>query len=312
MTTDASIVYRLDRLGVGRGLPIGIGALSWCGLTFCGYLDCNLMPSPRSHQLPRRNPLSCLRHIPGQPVTYLQNHKAASNSIELALWRAHDPHGVPADPHVPERPFIKNMRRATETEIQSLLASEFFSVVRNPYSRFLAAYLDKVGVGKRSWTRISGSLGLAPDFHPSLAELLSALQDSNPYEVEKHFRPQHMVLLHGLAPLDFLGHMERLDRLSEFLRGHGLELQRYDRHATHAAARVREVIRPYEARIIARYYEADFQIYGYSENPAELFPLERPSPTQADRMPLRRFIEQMTTKMRERSNGQAHPERDSE
>ena len=270
------------------------------------------MASLHSHQVPRRNPLSGIRHIPGQPLSYLLNHKAASNSIELALWRAHDPEGVPRNPHVPERPFIKNVRRAKETDIQSLLASKFFSVVRNPYSRLLAAYLDKVGVGKRAWIQISGTLGLSPDLHPSLREFLAALQSSDPHEVDKHFRPQHMVLLHGLAPLDFLAHMERMDRLLVFLREHGFDLPRYDRHATNAAARVRELIGPHEAEIIARYYESDFQIYGYSENPAELSPLERPSPTHTDRTPLRRFIEQMTAKRLNRSNGQAHPERNSE
>ena len=125
----------------------------------------DILETEAASRFKRGNPLSCIRHIPGQPLSYLQNHKAASNSIELALWRAHDPEGVPLNPHVPEMPFIRNIRRARETDIQSLLASEFFSVVRNPYSRLLAAYLDKVEVGKRPG-HASAEVWAFPGFPP--------------------------------------------------------------------------------------------------------------------------------------------------
>lgn len=249
-------------------------------------------------QLLRQNPFQRIRHIPGQTLTYLQNPKVACTSIELALWRQHSGDAAPANPHFEKvRPYIKNIRVATPDALESLLKAEFFSVVRNPFARVLSAYLDKVGVNKRPWARISKSLGLSADKTPTISELLVALQSCDPYVIDHHFRPQHVNLLHGLSPLDFIGHIEKMDVVAAYLNKHGFGLQRDAKHATNAASRLR-LLADKDVELIRRFYGRDFDIYGYSDDPDQQAPVRPSAALFPDRALLRGLIERRAERVR--------------
>jgi hypothetical protein len=226
------------------------------------------------HPFSLRNPFRHVSHIPGQPISYLKNPKVACTSIELTLWRAHSAANVPRVPHRhPDRPFLRTVGDLNETAITSLLASKFFSVVRNPFARTLSAYLNKVGVRKRPWQRISATIGMRGDVHPPLEDLLQALIDSNPLTTDKHFQPQCMNLMHGFAPLDYLGHMERMDAVVDYLQQYGIGLERSHVNTTNATEQVQQRIGDKAADLIRRYYADDFRLYGYSGDPGVLEPV---------------------------------------
>jgi hypothetical protein len=225
-----------------------------------------------SSRLLEKNPFQRIRHIPGQPVTYLQNPKVATKSIELSLWRKHDPAGAPENPHaVRDGPFIRHVRDLTDQSRESLMASRFFSVVRNPYSRFLSAYLNKV-MG-RPWEKISIRMGFTPDSKPTVHDFLAALRDSDPYDVDHHFRPQHINLLRGFVPLDMLGYFEALDDVRTFLNEHGFDLESNLKNSTGASSRVNELLDAPAVSVIQLIYEKDFQGFCYSPDPAQTSPL---------------------------------------
>jgi hypothetical protein len=225
-----------------------------------------------SIRLLEKNPFQRIRHIPGQPVTYLQNPKVATKSIELSLWRKHDPAGAPENPHaVRDGPFIRHVRDLTDQSRDSLMASRFFSVVRNPYSRFLSAYLNKV-MG-RPWEKISVRMGFTPDTKPTVHDFLAALRDRDPYEIDHHFRLQHINLLRGFAPLDMLGYFEALDDVRAFLNEQGFTLESNLKNSTGASSRVNELLDAQAVNAIQAIYEMDFQSFCYSPDPAQTSPL---------------------------------------
>jgi hypothetical protein len=216
-----------------------------------------------------RRVLRRIRHIPGQPVTYLQNPKVASKSIEATLWKAYDPEGAPDNPHGRKpKPFIDN--HASEEQVSDLLASEFFTVVRNPYARFVSAFLNKVQ--RSAWLKISAHFGMEPEPRPSVKELLALIHDMPATDLDQHFRPQHINVLHGLAPIDFLGHMERMDEVTAFLDRHGFRMVVNLTNATGASERIGEILDDADLKAIRAIYEEDFRIFGYSEDPAISMP----------------------------------------
>jgi hypothetical protein len=235
-----------------------------------------------------------IRHIPGQSLTYLHNPKVASKSIEATLWKAHDPSGAPDNPHGrKEKPFLR-ANELTEAELQALLGSEFFTVVRNPYSRFLSAFLNKVsGRGDRSkatWHKRSARFGMSAEAHPSINDLLAAMREMPADAIDKHFRPQHLNVLNGIAPIDFLGHMERMEEVEAFLGRHGFALQANRRGATGAAGLARELLDTAARTAICEIYESDFLIFGYSEDPTISMPRPERVALSRDRSRLRALL----------------------
>lgn len=231
---------------------------------------------PKSH-IPRYL-FHRLRHFPGQKFTYVENPKVACTALELMLWKRFDEKGAPANPHAPNivRPFPTELRNFDPALIPELLQSVFFSVVRNPYSRFLSAYLDKV-CKKDTWSRVGRSFNYpASEPAPNMDRFIDMTLDSDPFEIDHHFRPQHINLMHGFLPLDYLGHLETLDRVQAFLAKHQLELPNARPHATHASRKVDELVTPERAVKIARYYENDFTLYGYSDDISVKGPVRKP------------------------------------
>src|SRR5690242_6054602 len=73
----------------------------------------------------QKNPFQRIKHIPGQALTYLQNPKVASKSIERSLWLAYDRDGAPINPYaVRDRPFLRRPDELLQAGVDSLKASK--------------------------------------------------------------------------------------------------------------------------------------------------------------------------------------------
>jgi hypothetical protein len=219
---------------------------------------------------------SRVRFIPGSNVIYLLNPKVASSSVLASMWQAHDAKTAQitfrGNPHdLQSSPFLKGAAAQHAATLNDTCAP-FFSIVRNPYARFASAYLSKVA--RRNdpavWDPLSRTLGLPHDETPCVSKFLEALIAADAESLDWHFCPQHVNLLAPLVPLDFTGHLESMDEVQAFLRNNGVPLLDYTPHAGHATRanqRVRELIEACDAQMILRFYEADFILYNYSENP---------------------------------------------
>lgn len=139
-----------------------------------------------------------------------------------------------------------------------------FAFVRNPYTRSVSGYLDKISSGREP--RFGKRLGL-----PKAASLLEFLRRISEQEVDtmnRHWRPQS-ALVSPKIKLDFLGRFERfnedfaavLDRLgvdSSAIRERRAHQTSADDHLA--------LIGPEEKTLIDRIYRDDFERFGYPKN----------------------------------------------
>lgn len=235
-------------------------------------------------------------HFPGQQVTYLQNPKVACTSIETSLWAAYEPGNVPSNVHREKqirRESFFYLRNLTNAQCKELLNSEFFTVVRNPYARFLSAYLNKVQ-NEKPWARIHKHCGFQSLVKPSISELLERFKDLDLAGIDHHFRPQHINLLVGFAPLSVTGHMEHFSEIVTYLSKKDIRIETKDKHATNAAEQVRSRLSDREIDLIREIYKDDFTNFGYSfdierQNPERTFTIRK-----ADTGPLAAFLKRAT------------------
>lgn len=236
-----------------------------------------------------RSSLLHIRHIPGQPVTYLQNPKVGTKTIEGTLWHAHDPNGAPANPHAAKgSPFLRPNQLAGKY-LNELLATKFFTVVRNPYARFLAGYLNKVA-HRAAWRKIGAGFGMPPDSRLTIKEFLAVVKGRDAGALDHHFCPQHINVLHGIVPLDFVGHLERMEAVEDFLREHGMAVMPNRTFSTGANRLITERLDADDRADIRVIYEEDFRLFGYSEDCERLAPVADGAAVSGDRSTLRKHL----------------------
>lgn len=136
-----------------------------------------------------------------------------------------------------------------------------FAFVRDPYTRVLSAYLDKIASGREP--RFAKWLGLPEG--ASFLDFLRRISEQNVDAMNRHWRPQS-ALISSKVKLDFLGRFEQfnqdfgrvLDRLG--VPDSAILLRRD--HGTSAGDH-RDLIGPAEGALIERIYSDDFDRFGY-------------------------------------------------
>ena len=133
-------------------------------------------------------------------------------------------------------PFIKAHAALPHHEAAAILGDQRwfkFAFVRNPLSRLVSAYLDKVVPGKRTvkrlvrnfalhdprtpwWQRLVTLVRTDPKRGLTFRQLIEQLGRERLEKLDEHFRPQSL-LLAGLA-LDFIGRVERIEEDFAFVQ----------------------------------------------------------------------------------------------
>lgn len=134
-----------------------------------------------------------------------------------------------------------------------------FTFVRNPYSRVLSAYLDKIVRCEKR-----GNAGLPAEGDVTLLEFLEAIRSHNPRKMNRHWRPQSVQVS---FPADFIGKLERFDEDFAFvMRELGIEgvpVNTKQEERTNARDRLRDYIGLREKALIDEIYAVDFERFGY-------------------------------------------------
>ncbi len=213
---------------------------------------------------------------PGLRCVYVETPKVACTTIKRVLQAAElkladmgrdrAPKDIHArecspllSPHVDPGGFMDAMHDASYFR---------FGFVRNPFSRALSCWLDKMVGNEFERARLAPLLGLEDSVLPSLADYLTAVARQPEAERDPHWATQSYLLRPDRVRYSFIGRFEffRPQFLAVCTRL-GIEDYAADLpdtwHATDASAKVREHVGAREADLIREIYDEDFRNFGY-------------------------------------------------
>lgn len=158
----------------------------------------------------------------GRAFVYMKNHKAACTTI-IATLMAHlqaeigDKRDISMENvHKPPMDLIHAGKRTVNLPraLEALQSKDVyrFTVVREPISRTVSAWADKVAADGAKKGKLLQVLGLAPDTNLNLSQFLDAIaQEPEALNVDRHWRPQSKEISWGLIDYDMVGTVETLD-----------------------------------------------------------------------------------------------------
>ena len=159
---------------------------------------------------------------------------------------------------------------------------DFFCITRNPYSRALSCFKNKIGHGKELnpqnvWHPFCHRFNFDAQSRPTLKEYLQALaKDKNPETFDMHYRCQCINLHFKHIQPAYTGRIENFDNVKQYLAKYSIDIIPRNRHKTGSLSTYKNDIGIEEAALIREVYKQDFEIYGYSP---ELFSEFVPSPS---------------------------------
>lgn len=163
-----------------------------------------------------------------------------------------------------------------------------FSFVRNPFSRLLSGYFDKLVNNEWERKRHLPLMGFEQGSHPTLLEFLERLklQDDNKRDV--HFATQSSLLEVDKVTYDYIGRFEgfrqNFQTFQSDFYGVGPATDSYEtfgkHHASNANSKVLAQYGDAEAALVREIYAKDFVLFGYSEDIAKVN--EQVSPVQLE------------------------------
>jgi hypothetical protein len=238
-------------------------------------------------QVRRRN-IPRVVFYPQLQLAYNRIGKSGNSSVLLylhdAMQEAELTHGSPYNERkrlaMEAGTDLLNVCRDRET-MQGLRDYVFFTVVRNPWTRTLSAFLDKVARGDSEKYKQAGGFG--NDSPEGFSRFIAFLTNGGLHH-DRHWWPQSDMLLLPPARYD---HICRLEQLAEELpkalahtglllpqpeqlaRPHQLEASREGK-ITNASQRVKSYYTPSTIQTVARLYAADFRLGQYSLDPRSI------------------------------------------
>lgn len=208
--------------------------------------------------------------LPELGLFYVKNPKAGCSTILLWLDRMHtgDHDFLPDNIHTDHR--LPRPRDLGWEQLSPMLGGGafVFSFVRDPLRRFESAYRDKVTVPGLWRDDVRATLGLAqqPDGEVSFEQFLTAVEQQDPIaQMDPHWRPQHVNLMHPVVRYDHIGRLETFDAdLTRIREAAGLpDVPLEVRNATARSGPSVYDGRPDLVRRVQDLYATDFELYDY-------------------------------------------------
>lgn len=216
---------------------------------------------------------------------YCETAKAACTTIKRTLMNLEleETNFRPEKVHLDflSTPFVKLFQIQFSEFIEILQNNEFykFSFVRNPYTRILSCYLDKIvgnKIQKKIILKIMGMDENNLDVNIGFEQFVDAISQQTPKEMNQHWRIQYHSLFGGLIHFDFIGRVENFNEDLQVIdrRLDGKILRNHENvfwHATKSNQKIAEFYTERIAEKVARVYAVDFEKYGYSTNLSSLY-----------------------------------------
>lgn len=208
-------------------------------------------------------------YSPLEPFFYNRVPKAANTSITQTLFE-HTPFRLKVTRRQhPKYQFLRPLFLSPYEVIRLEQEAFKFTFVRDPYSRVLSAFLDKVGRKRHQGVRFLqwAERNNEPQSFLGFCRYLKA----GGLFLDMHWAPQVQILCLPIKRFDFIGRVEQLDRdLAQVLQHlYGVTASgptpRAGTH-TRASERVKEAYGPEERAIVNQLYAADFEQLGYDRH----------------------------------------------
>jgi hypothetical protein len=213
-----------------------------------------------------------LRPVPEHGIIYVKNPKAGCSTILVWLDRLHTGEYDTQFSNIHKQHRLPSVGEVGRETVERMLsgAAYRFSFVRNPLRRFESVYWDKLVHKVHQW-RPDVLTALGVDVHAdaviSFEQFLKLVEQQDPVtEMDPHWRPQHINLMHPLVTYDHVGRLESFAADLEHIREAAelpqvpLEMRNTSRHTTTDSVYDG---RPDLVRRVERLYATDFELYGY-------------------------------------------------
>ena len=203
---------------------------------------------------------------PDLPIVYMDNPKCGSTTIKNSLKQAQAAEYMRAgiafrrseEPHKADDCLKNRGLRRSACNHRFLI-----SCVRNPYTRALSGYLDKVATRD-------------PRYFPELRDHsvenfeqhLLAIADYRPKRLNFHFRPQHINLDFPNINYDAIFYLENLSAISRFFAEMSpkITLETSAPHSRSANSKLRDHYTDRAVKLVQGIYAQDFSVFGYGSN----------------------------------------------
>jgi hypothetical protein len=221
---------------------------------------------------PRQKIGTYLRPLPEYNLIYVKNPKDGCSTIlvwmdrlhtgefDVEFTSVHKEHRLPAIGDV-GRPLVRRMLSGSAYR---------FSFVRDPLRRFESVYWDKIVQKRLEWRpnlAASWGLNVGPEGVITFEQFLSVVEQQDPLsEMDPHWRPQHLNLMHPLVTYDRIGRLESFDADLRRIRAEaGLPEVPLDLRNPSPRSKSGSVFdgRPDLVRRVQEIYAKDFELYGY-------------------------------------------------
>ena len=160
-----------------------------------------------------------------RPFVYLKNHKAACTTVIASLLKfQHQFMGEvcgqveEAVIHKPPARLMSNGRRnldvASAVAILQNPTLFRFTVIREPISRTVSSYADKIQAGGKQKLALLKAANLPPDSEISLSRFIDLISSNElALDADRHWRLQSKEISYGLIDYDLIGTVPDIDRV---------------------------------------------------------------------------------------------------
>jgi len=197
--------------------------------------------------------------------------KVANSTIIATLVRhASLRHGF--EPTVPDKEVFPRPSRINAHSANRVGPAFFkFVFVRNPFTRVLSAYLDKIvrpDQGHKAYRRYLRQTGAGRDYKvPSFSDFCRYIADSGLYD-DAHWAPQTDCLILPFDRFDFVGRFEALDRdltqvIATIFPDQTVEPVTAGPTPTRAAEHLTQHYTARDVAIVQELFAKDFEMLGY-------------------------------------------------
>lgn len=145
-----------------------------------------------------------------------------------------------------------------------------FGFVRNPYTRIISCYLNKIVGDQCERDKFLPHLGVENTAKLSFIDFLKTVRQFEPHEMNHHWMPMSLMLAADKIDLDFIGRQETFNsdfvKVIAHLKNEPVSsniISDERAHSVNAASKVEKYIDDEAAKLISEIYYDDFKYYGY-------------------------------------------------